>query len=116
MASMTSFSRDNDIPDDDRSGPDFAAIHRSEQFIELRRTLLRFVIPATALFLGWYLTYVILAAYAPGLMAVKVTGNVTVGLLLGLSQFLSTALITVSYARFARRRVDPAARRLRDGR
>jgi uncharacterized membrane protein (DUF485 family) len=116
MESMTSFSRDLDIPVDDRTGPDFAAIHSGEQFIELRRTLLRFVIPATALFLGWYLTYVILAAYAPGLMAVRVSGNVTVGLLLGLSQFLTTVLITVSYARFARRRVDPAAKRLRDGR
>jgi hypothetical protein len=48
--------------------------------------------------------FVLLAAYAPGFMAQRVTGSVTVGLLLALSKFVTTVAIMLAYARFTRKR------------
>ncbi len=93
--------------------PDFAAIREHPDFVLVRRRITRFVFPVSALFLTWYLTYVLLAAYAPGFMAHRVTGSVTVGLLLGLSQFVSTVAIMLWYARFTRKNVDPKIAELR---
>ena len=47
-------------------------------------------------------------------MSSKVFGNVNVGLIFGLLQFVSTFLIAWLYARHANRRLDPIADRLRD--
>ena len=93
--------------------PDFAAIREQPDFVLLRRRITRFVFPVSALFLSWYLTFVLLAAYAPEFMAHRVTGSVTVGLLLGLSQFVSTVAIMLWYARFTRKNVDPKIAELR---
>nr|WP_052478515.1 DUF485 domain-containing protein [Kibdelosporangium sp. MJ126-NF4] len=111
---MTSFSRDHDFTDEDDGEPDFTAIARSAEFVQLRRRILRFVIPMTVLFLAWYLIYVLLAAYAPEFMSIRVSDNITVGLLLGLSQFATTVAIMISYMVFARRRIDPATAQLRE--
>ncbi len=89
-------------------------IHSSPEFQQLRSRLLRFVFPMAALFLAWYFLYVLLAAYAEDFMATEVFGNVNLGILLGLGQFLSTLLITVAYVRFANRSIDPLAEQLRD--
>lgn len=67
----------------------------------------------TAAFLGWYLCYVLLAAYARSFMSFQLVGEINVGLVLGLLQFVSTVVITVWYARFARKNVDPDVRRIR---
>ena len=40
-------------------------------------------------------------------------GEVNVGILLGIGQFASTALVTWLYLRYARRRLDPRAAELR---
>jgi uncharacterized membrane protein (DUF485 family) len=88
--------------------------HDSADFKELRGRLRRFVFPMTALFLLWYLLYVVLADYAHGFMATKLWGNVTVGLIFGLLQFVSTFVITGLYVRYANRRLDPVADRIRD--
>lgn len=94
-------------------GEQFVSIHASPEFAELRRRLRRFVFPMTALFLAWYATYVLLGAFAHDFMAVKVFGNVNVGLLIGLGQFLTTFLITGLYVRFANRELDPRAATIR---
>ena len=88
-------------------------VQASPEFRALRRRLRRFVFPMSALFLGWYLTYVLLASYAKPFMATKVAGNITVGLVLGLLQFVSTFVITTLYVRFANKHLDPAAERIR---
>jgi uncharacterized membrane protein (DUF485 family) len=85
----------------------------SADFSALRRRLYRFVFPMSGFFLVWYLTYVLLADYAPGLMSIRLSGNVTVGLVLGLSQFVSTFVITTLYVRFAERQLDPLAARIK---
>lgn len=92
---------------------DFVAAQASPEFQELRNRLRRFVFPMTGLFLAWYVVYVLLGAYAHDFMAHKVFGNINVGLLLGLGQFVSTFAITALYVRFADREIDPRAAALR---
>lgn len=87
----------------------YLAVQDSADFAELRRRFRRFVFPMTGLFLVWYFLYVLLSTYAPDIMSRKVSGNVTVGLVLGLLQFASTFAITMLYARWAARSLDPAA-------
>lgn len=103
----------NEFPGTDNGEPDFAMIREHPDFIRVRRRLLRFIFPASIAFLVWYLTYVLLAAYAHDLMATRVFGSVTVGLLLGLSQFVTTVVIMLWYARFTRTKVDPEIEELR---
>lgn len=95
------------------AGPDYPEIVDSAAFVALRSRFRRFVFPMTGLFLAWYLTYVLLAAYAPGLMGTRLTGSVTVGLVLGVLQFASTIAITWGYGRYARRVIDPQVRAIR---
>ena len=67
----------------------------------------------TAFFLLWYTVYVVLGAFAHDFMATKVIGNINVGLLIGLGQFLTTFVITGIYVRFANRELDPRAAAIR---
>ena len=92
---------------------DWERIQATDQFARLRQALRGFVFPMTAAFLLWYLAYVLCAAYARGFMNTKVFGNVTLGLIFGLLQFLSTFVIAIVYARYANRRFDPLADELR---
>ena len=91
----------------------YAEVQQSAEFADLRRRFRRFVFPMTALFLAWYFLYVLLAAFAPAFMAIRVFGNINVGLVLGLGQFVSTFAITIIYVRWADREFDPTAERLR---
>lgn len=86
----------------------------SPRFRELKRRHRSFVLPIAVLFLLWYFAYVILADYAHDFMATPVFGNVNVGLLFGLGQFVTTFAITTWYVVYANRRLDPLADELRD--
>ena len=55
----------------------------------------------------------VLAQTAPAPPA-PVAGNITVGLIFGLLQFVSTFVITTIYVRYANRHLDPAAASLRE--
>lgn len=92
---------------DANGDPDFVALQESPDFQRLRRSAVRFALPATALFLVWYLAYVLASAYAPEFMGRPVFGAVNIGLLFGLLQFASTVVITLLYGRYARRTLDP---------
>ena len=98
----------------EKDRPDFGAIHGSAEFGELRRRFRTFVFPMSALFFVWYLTYVLLAAYARGFMSHRLLGSVNVGLVLGLLQFVSTIAITNGYLRYARAKLDPQVRLIRE--
>ncbi|POX50683.1 DUF485 domain-containing protein [Streptomyces sp. Ru71] len=107
------------VPAARREGQEVAAadvyleVQRSAAFQEVRSRYRRFVVPAVAGFLVWYVGYVVAATTAPGLMARPVVGAVNVAMLAGLGQFLSTFLLTWAYARHARLRRDRAALELR---
>jgi uncharacterized membrane protein (DUF485 family) len=92
----------------------YVALQQTDDFVDLRRRFRRFVFPMTALFLAWYFLYVLLAAFASDFMSQKVWGNINVGLLFGLGQFVSTFVITVLYVRWADREFDPRAEALHD--
>lgn len=96
------------------TGEQFLAMQASPEFQELRTRLRRFVFPMTAFFLIWYALYVALGAFAHDFMAIPVFGNINVGLLIGLGQFLTTFLITGLYVRFANRELDPRATAIRE--
>lgn len=89
-------------------------IEESEEFRTLRRSFRSFAFPVTAGFVLWYLLYVLLSGYAPGLMRTRVVGHVNVALVLGLLQFVSTFAIAAWYARYADRRLDPPAAAIRE--
>jgi uncharacterized membrane protein (DUF485 family) len=92
----------------------WAAAHTSMDFAMLRQRFRRFVLPVTAFFLSWYFLYVVLAAFAPHYMAIKVVGNVNIGLIFGLLQIVSTFTITTAYVRFADKHLDPISGPIRE--
>lgn len=91
----------------------YEEVQASSEFADLRSRLRKFVFPMSAAFLIWYLAYVLLASFAPDFMAIKLVGNINVGLVIGLLQFVTTFLITTLYVRYANNHLDPAAERLR---
>ncbi len=90
----------------------FTELQQSPEFVELKSRFRRFVFPALAFFLAWYALYVLLSVFAHDFMATKVFGNITVGLIFGLLQFVTTFVITMMYARWADREFDPRAEAL----
>jgi uncharacterized membrane protein (DUF485 family) len=97
-------------PDEGR----YRTVQDSGDFGALRKAFRSFVFPTTVVFLVWYALYVVLSAYARGFMGTEVVGHINVALVFGLLQFVSTFVIAWLYARYAGRRLDPAAQRLRD--
>ena len=91
----------------------YSEVQKSPEFAELRRALRGFVFPMTIAFFAWYALYVILSAYARGFMATKIVGHINVALIFGLLQFVSTFLIAWLYERYASRKLEPLAARLR---
>jgi uncharacterized membrane protein (DUF485 family) len=104
---------DHPPPETPIGGQEYLAVQASPEFQELRNKLRRFVFPMSAVFLIWYFAYVLLGAFAHDFMAIKVWGDINVGLLIGLGQFLSTFIITGLYVRFANRELDPRAEAIR---
>ena len=90
----------------------YAEVERSEEFGRLRKLLRGFVFPVTIAFFVWYALYVVLSAYARDFMGTKIVGNINVGLVFGLLQFVSTFGIAWLYAKHMNRHVDPLAREL----
>jgi uncharacterized membrane protein (DUF485 family) len=91
----------------------YLRVENSSEFANLRKTFRSFVFPMTVAFFVWYALYVILSAYARGFMGTKIVGNINVALVFGLLQFVTTFLIAWLYSRYADRRLDPLADRLR---
>jgi uncharacterized membrane protein (DUF485 family) len=92
---------------------DYVAVEESPPFQELKRTQRSFVFPLAVAFLVWYFAYVLLSSFATEFMAQRVWGEITIGLLLGLGQFVTTFAITMGYVAFANRKLDPKAEAIR---
>ena len=91
----------------------FEEVQATPEFQQLRRTLRRFVFPATAIFLAWYLLYVLMSAYARDFMATELFGVINIAYVFGLLQFVSTFVIAYVYAKYAEKNFDPTADRIR---
>jgi uncharacterized membrane protein (DUF485 family) len=86
----------------------------SPEFMELKKRFRAFAFPMTVAFLVWYLLFVLLSTYANDFMSAKLIGNINVGLVFGLLQFVSTFVITHLYVSHANRKTDPIADEMRD--
>ncbi|WP_018157202.1 DUF485 domain-containing protein [Demetria terragena] len=95
--------------DDETPLTPYQEMQRSPEFAELRRRFRAFVFPVTGFFLAWYFLYVLLSVFAPEFMGKIVFGSVSIGLLMGLGQFVTTFAITFWYARWAGKEFDPRA-------
>ncbi|MGY1752280.1 DUF485 domain-containing protein [Blastococcus sp. SYSU D01042] len=93
---------------------EYLAAQNSPEFQELKRRFRRFAFPMTFAFFAWYLVYVLLSTYAPDFMATEVFGNVNLGILLGLAQFVTTFVITHLYVAHADKQTDPIADDMRE--
>ena len=89
------------------------AVGKDPEMVELEHRHSRFVWPATAFFLIYYLSLNVLAGTSPGLMGTKLFGEFTVGYLFALSQFLMAFVVAWVYSRWAATRMDPLATDLR---
>ena len=81
---------------------------------QLKRKQRGFVFAMAVAFLVWYFAYVLLSSFAPEFMAQRVWGDITVGLIFGLGQFVTTFAITMTYVWYANRKLDPIAEEIRE--
>ena len=93
---------------------DWQAVEQSPEFNELVRRRRRFVYPATAFFLAWYLGFIALCGYAPDFMAESVHEGLTVGYVLALTQFVMVFTLGIMYLRRSEKVYDPLAERVRE--
>ena len=89
--------------------PLYRELNQSADFHELRKRYRAFAFPVTIAFLVWYLLYVLLSTYASDFMGKHLFGNINIGLVLGLLQFVTTFGIAWVYARHAAAKFDPIA-------
>nr|WP_040563640.1 DUF485 domain-containing protein [Kineosphaera limosa] len=87
----------------------YQEIQASEEFQDLRKRFRAFVFPMTAGFLIWYFLYVLTVTFLPEFMSIRVVGNINLGLIFGLLQFVTTFAITMAYVRWADKVFDPRA-------
>ena len=92
----------------DASQPEWDRVAATPEFKRLITAKKTFILPATLLFLAYYFLLLILAGYAPKLLAVKVFSVVNVACMLGLSVILTGWIVVVLYAKFARKCDDVA--------
>ncbi|MGW2645885.1 DUF485 domain-containing protein [Streptomyces sp. NPDC001393] len=92
-------------PETDRHGGDLAALRSAYRVLRRVSTL-------TAL--GSFVVYVVLSCSAPDLMGSKITGELSLGMALGVLQLVVTFGAVLWYGRSAQRSVDPLARAVRE--
>ena len=93
---------------------DWERAEHSPEFQELVKRRRSFVVPATAFFLAWFLGFILLAGYARDFMGERITGGLTVGYVLALTQFVMVWVLAFAYIRRAESTYDPLARRAAD--
>ena len=102
-----------ETPEKDHHRIDYPAFEENPTYKQLKKRQRSFVWPVMIAALAWYITYVILATYASAWMKTLVFGSISVGLLFGLGQFVTTFAITQWYVSYANKKLDPLASELR---
>jgi uncharacterized membrane protein (DUF485 family) len=88
---------------------DWDEIERSPAFQDLVRKRKSFVLPGTIFFLAWYMGFILLTAYAEDFMSERVSGGLTVGYCLALTQFVMVVVLGLLYLRKSDKVFDPLA-------
>lgn len=92
----------------------YTTVQGSDDFRGLRRSFRAFVFPWTVAFMAWYLLYVVMSIWARDFMGQQIVGNLNVGYVFGLLQFISTFFIATLYSRHANRKFDAMAEQIAD--
>jgi uncharacterized membrane protein (DUF485 family) len=90
---------------------DWRAVERSPEFRELVERRRRFLIPVTVVWLGIFLAYLILAAWAPDIMGNEVAFGFTLGFVLSALQVFMTWAVAWLYLNRADRVFEPLEKR-----
>lgn len=91
---------------------DWAEIAQNSRFAELHRKKIVFLYGWWAFSAGCYFLLLLGAGYTPGLFGVEVIGNINVGYLLALAQFVISFGIAIHYGRVADRDFDRLTKEL----
>jgi uncharacterized membrane protein (DUF485 family) len=91
-------------------GPDWVAIERSPEFRELVGRRRRFIVRASVFFLAFFLTYLLLTAFAQDFMSTEIAG-MPLAFILAVAQVLMTWVVTWLYLRVADRELEPLEHR-----
>lgn len=91
----------------------YVSVQRTEAFARLRSRSRRYIAAMTVLFLGAFLVTVLLAGWAPSAFALPVAGRLNVGMVFAIGLIILPAAVSVVHLRYARRRLDPLAERIR---
>ncbi len=89
--------------DEDVDVVNWNRIAASDEFKQLIKAKLKFIIPATIFFIVYYFALPVLVGYAPELMNRKVIGSINVAYLFALSQFFMAWVVALLYVRAASR-------------
>jgi uncharacterized membrane protein (DUF485 family) len=88
-------------------------LERTDEFRQLVRARMRFVLPATIFFLAYYFLLPLANGLAPGFMRTDVIGHINIAYLFALSQFVMAWVLAYFYIRRANRVFDPLAEKVR---
>ena len=88
-------------------------LEQTEEFKQLVRARVRFVLPATIFFLVYYFLLPLGNGLAPEFMRTNVVGHINIAYLFALSQFVMAWLLAFFYIRQATRVFDPLAEKVR---
>ncbi|AWT26838.1 hypothetical protein Csp1_20760 [Corynebacterium provencense] len=93
---------------------EFIAAQQSAEFRELRTKRRSFTFPVTIAAILWFVVYIVTAMFLPDFFSHKLWGNINVGLVFGLLQFLTTFVITWAYVKYADRELEPLTADIRN--
>lgn len=85
----------------------------SDEFAAHRKKFRSFAYPFAIGFLVWYFTFIVLMTFARDFVNIQVFGNINIGFLLAISQFITTFGIAWLYDRFATKNLDGPAQKLK---
>lgn len=97
----------------DGDGVHWEGLEETDEFRQLVRARLRFVLPATIFFLVYYFLLPLGNGLAPGLMKTKVFGQVNIAYLFALSEFVMAWILAWLYIRKANTVFDALAAKVR---
>ena len=94
-------------------GVHWEGLEQTEEFRQLVKARLRFVLPATIFFLVYYFLLPLGNGLAPGLMKTRVFGEVNIAYLFALSEFVMAWVLAFLYIRKANTVFDALAAKVR---
>jgi uncharacterized membrane protein (DUF485 family) len=86
---------------------DWRTVHDSAEFRRLSRARGRFVRGAAVVLLAWFAVFLLVVGAAPGVAGTVLLAGMSVGFLLGLSQFVLAWFLTWRYLRLSERVFSP---------